>query len=261
MRERHGTRVPDRPARSSSTWPSRPSSRPGSASARTTIASTTRSAHDLGTAVNVMTMVFGNMGDDSGTGVAFTRDPNTGDKVLFGEYLTNAQGEDVVAGIRTPLAHQRYARADARHLHRSSRRSLGASSAITATCRISSSPSSAAGCTCSRRARASAPRPLPCGSLRTWSTKASSPSTRRSRASSRHTSTSCCATSSTRTPSRHAKKIATGLNASPGAAVGKAVFNADRAFEMAQARARRSSSCALRLRPTTSTAWPPRRAS
>ncbi|MEX1171556.1 MAG: pyruvate, phosphate dikinase, partial [Chloroflexota bacterium] len=58
-------------------------------------------AHDLGTAVNVMSMVFGNMGDDSGTGVAFTRDPNTGEKVLFGEYLTNAQGEDVVAGIRT----------------------------------------------------------------------------------------------------------------------------------------------------------------
>jgi pyruvate,orthophosphate dikinase len=58
--------------------------------------------HNLGTAVNVVTMVFGNMGDDSATGVAFTRDPNTGDKALFGEYLTNAQGEDVVAGIRTP---------------------------------------------------------------------------------------------------------------------------------------------------------------
>src|SRR5262245_19547903 len=58
--------------------------------------------HDLGTAVNVVTMVFGNMGDDSGTGVAFTRDPNTGENVLYGEYLTNAQGEDVVAGIRTP---------------------------------------------------------------------------------------------------------------------------------------------------------------
>ncbi len=58
--------------------------------------------HDLGTAVNVQTMVFGNMGNDSGTGVAFTRDPNTGLKVLYGEYLLNAQGEDVVAGIRTP---------------------------------------------------------------------------------------------------------------------------------------------------------------
>ena len=58
-------------------------------------------AHDLGTAVNVVTMVYGNMGEDSGTGVAFTRDPNTGEKTLFGEYLTNAQGEDVVAGIRT----------------------------------------------------------------------------------------------------------------------------------------------------------------
>ena len=61
-----------------------------------------RIPHDLGTAVNVVTMVFGNMGDDSGTGVAFTRDPNTGEKVLYGEYLTNAQGEDVVAGVRTP---------------------------------------------------------------------------------------------------------------------------------------------------------------
>ncbi len=59
-------------------------------------------AHDLGTAVNVVSMVFGNLGADSGTGVAFTRDPNTGERRLFGEYLTNAQGEDVVAGIRTP---------------------------------------------------------------------------------------------------------------------------------------------------------------
>ncbi|MGC8825485.1 MAG: pyruvate, phosphate dikinase [Anaerolineae bacterium] len=58
--------------------------------------------HDWGTAVNIVAMVFGNMGDDSGTGVAFTRDPATGEKVLYGEYLPNAQGEDVVAGIRTP---------------------------------------------------------------------------------------------------------------------------------------------------------------
>ncbi len=57
---------------------------------------------DWGTAVTVMEMVFGNLGDDSGTGVAFTRNPNTGEAVLFGEYLRNAQGEDVVAGIRTP---------------------------------------------------------------------------------------------------------------------------------------------------------------
>ncbi len=59
--------------------------------------------HDLGTAVNVQTMVFGNMGDDSGTGVAFTRNPMSGSKELFGEFLVNAQGEDVVAGIRTPM--------------------------------------------------------------------------------------------------------------------------------------------------------------
>jgi pyruvate,orthophosphate dikinase len=59
--------------------------------------------HDLGTAVNIVAMVFGNMGNDSGTGVAFTRDPSTGERRFYGEFLVNAQGEDVVAGIRTPL--------------------------------------------------------------------------------------------------------------------------------------------------------------
>jgi pyruvate, orthophosphate dikinase len=58
--------------------------------------------HEWGTAVNVQTMVFGNMGETSGTGVAFTRDPATGEKIFYGEYLINAQGEDVVAGVRTP---------------------------------------------------------------------------------------------------------------------------------------------------------------
>lgn len=58
--------------------------------------------HDWGTAVNVQSMVFGNMGDTSGTGVCFSRDPSTGENVFYGEYLMNAQGEDVVAGIRTP---------------------------------------------------------------------------------------------------------------------------------------------------------------
>jgi pyruvate,orthophosphate dikinase len=59
--------------------------------------------HDLGTAVSVCSMVFGNMGNDSGTGVCFTRDPSTGERCLYGEFLVNAQGEDVVAGIRDPL--------------------------------------------------------------------------------------------------------------------------------------------------------------
>ncbi len=59
---------------------------------------------NLGTGVNIVSMVFGNLGDDSGTGVAFTRDPSTGEKTFYGEFLVNAQGEDVVAGIRTPLS-------------------------------------------------------------------------------------------------------------------------------------------------------------
>ena len=67
----------------------------------------TNISDDLGTAVNIVTMVFGNMGEDSGTGVAFTRNPSTGDKKMMGEYLLNAQGEDVVAGIRNadPIEH------------------------------------------------------------------------------------------------------------------------------------------------------------
>mgnify|MGYP005839154167 CR=1 FL=1 len=66
--------------------------------------------HEWGTAVNVQSMVFGNMGSDSATGVAFTRDPATGENVFYGEYLVNAQGEDVVAGVRTPLRVQEMAK-------------------------------------------------------------------------------------------------------------------------------------------------------
>ena len=113
--------------------------------------------HDLGTAVNVVTMVFGNMGDDSGTGVAFTRDPNTGEKALFGEYLTNAQGEDVVAGIRTPQPISQMREVRCPRSTPNSRPSRNGSSATTATCRTWSSRSSAAACTCSRRAAPSAP--------------------------------------------------------------------------------------------------------
>ena len=71
-----------------------------------------RIPQDLGTAVNVCTMVFGNMGDTSGTGVAFTRDPASGKQGAYGDYLANAQGEDVVAGIRNTLSLEDLARLD-----------------------------------------------------------------------------------------------------------------------------------------------------
>ena len=112
---------------------------------------------DWGTAVNVMEMVFGNMGDDSGTGVAFTRDPNTGERKLFGEYLTNAQGEDVVAGIRTPEKISDLARLRPKST-RSSKRSPRAWSVIIATFRTWSLPSSVASSSCCRPATQSAPR-------------------------------------------------------------------------------------------------------
>ena len=80
----------------------------------------TASPTSWGTAVNVQAMVFGNMGDDCATGVAFTRDPSTGENVFYGEFLINAQGEDVVAGIRTPqhLTVARQAGAEVRRCRR-----------------------------------------------------------------------------------------------------------------------------------------------
>ena len=124
---------------------------------------------DWGTAVSVQAMVFGNLGETSATGVAFTRNPSTGDKALYGEFLVNAQGEDVVAGIRTPQNITEAARLEAG----SNEPSLEAlmpetfaeltdtfarlENAIIATCRTSNSPSRTAGCGCCRRARASAP--------------------------------------------------------------------------------------------------------
>ncbi len=121
-----------------------------------------------GTAVNVQAMVFGNMGETSATGVAFTRNPSTGEKLYYGEYLINAQGEDVVAGIRTPkpLTNGR-ARSDeragavagggaARRRIASSPQFSRNSKRIIATCRISSSRSSAASSTCCKRAMGNA---------------------------------------------------------------------------------------------------------
>lgn len=120
-----------------------------------------------GTAVNIQAMVFGNLGNASATGVAFTRNPSTGEKALYGEFLVNAQGEDVVAGIRTPHSITEEGRlssgSDKPSMEKlmpeastSSRASAPSSRPITATCRISNSPSSAAGCGCCRPAPASA---------------------------------------------------------------------------------------------------------
>ena len=190
-------------------------------------------AHDLGTAVNVVTMVFGNMGDDSGTGVAFTRDPNTGDKVLFGEYLTNAQGEDVVAGIRTPLhisdmrdrMPEIYAQFEeiAGRLERHYRdmqdleftiergrlymlQTRSGKRTATAAVRIAADMVDE-GIITEREALARIEPAHVDQLLRDQF----DPNAK-----------------------KQAQRITAGLNASPGAAVGKAVFNADRAFEMAQ---------------------------
>ena len=126
-----------------------------------------------GTAVNVQAMVFGNLGDTSATGVAFTRNPSTGERRLYGEFLINAQGEDVVAGIRTPqeITEKASRLADrlptSRRWKRRCRRGCSRSSPASTGCWkrhyrdmqvISSSRSRRASCGCCRRAPESAPR-------------------------------------------------------------------------------------------------------
>ena len=126
---------------------------------------------DLGTAVNVVQMVFGNRGESSGTGVCFTRDPSTGERRLYGEFLANAQGEDVVAGIRTPGADRRACRSACRRRSSSSSTRSTGSRRTTATCRTSSSRSRRGRSTSCRRAPGSGPRPRRCASRPRWSTR------------------------------------------------------------------------------------------
>ena len=126
---------------------------------------------EWGTAVNVQAMVYGNTGDKSGSGVAFTRDPATGEKVFYGEFLINAQGEDVVAGIRTPgtggAAEEPYARRRSPNWKKSARRW----NRISRTCRTSSSRFRTANCSCSRPATANAPAWRPSVSPSRWRRK------------------------------------------------------------------------------------------
>ncbi len=133
----------------------------------------------LGTAVNVQSMVFGNMGDDCGTGVAFTRSPSTGENKFYGEYLMNAQGEDVVAGIRTPQ-HIDQLKTICRKRTKRSSASRKSWNRISMICRISNLPSSAASCICCKPETASAPCRRRCKSRWIWWRKARSAATMRS---------------------------------------------------------------------------------
>ncbi len=201
-------------------------------------------------------MVFGNMGDDSGTGVAFTRDPNTGEKVLFGEYLTNAQGEDVVAGIRTaPKIAQM--QTDMPEVYAEFQRIGQQLERTTATSRTSSSRSSAAACTCSRRGPRSGPRPPPCKIAADMVDEGTITKEEAiARIEPAHVDQLLRDHVRPARRSQSATKIVNGLNASPGAAVGRAVFDADTAVEWVEPRREGRSSSASRRRPTTSTAWP-----
>ena len=205
-------------------------------------------------------MVFGNMGDDSGTGVAFTRNPSTGENALYGEYLLNAQGEDVVAGIRTPQKIAATGARDARRSTSSSRQIAGALEKH-------------------YRDMQDLEFTIERGKLymlqtRTGKRTAQAAVEDRRRHGQRgpdHQGRGrACASSPLQIeqllhrridPSAKVQVIAKGLNASPGAATGKAIFDADTRGERWPSRARRSSSSAPRPAPTTSTACSARRAS
>ena len=158
---RSSSKWPDATSRriraSNSRWPSRRSSSPGTTPRAIVYRSINKIPDDLGTAVNVQSMAFGNMGDDSATGVVFTRNPNTGDKEFYGEYLPNAQGEDVVAGIRTPHPDRHAKARDAGGLRAALSTPASCWRSTTATCRTSSSPSSGASSTCCSAGPASGP--------------------------------------------------------------------------------------------------------
>ena len=130
---------------------------------------------EIGTAVNVQAMVFGNMGEDCGTGVAFTRNASGGTKEVFGEYLMNAQGEDVVAGVRTPMPISELEKNRTRRSTPSSTRSATRSKITTMTCRTSSSRSSTTNCSSCSAARASEPARPPSRSRSTSWARAASP--------------------------------------------------------------------------------------
>ena len=184
---------------------------------------------DWGTAVNVVAMVFGNMGDDSGTGVAFTRDPNTGARELFGEYLRNAQGEDVVAGIRTPEKIADLQKSQPEVYAQFIAIAQTARDALPRHARPRSSRSSAANSTCCRRAAASA---APQAAVKIALDFVHDGLISKEEAISRVEPRQLEALFFSRIDPDVKYEIAgSALNASPGAATGQIVFDADTAAE------------------------------
>ena len=186
----------------------------------------------LGTAVNVQAMVYGNLGDTSGTGVGFTRNPAIGTKEFYGEFLMNAQGEDVVSGVRTPVPILELQKIMPDVVQPACATSPRGWKSTTRTCRISSSPSRTASSTCCRRATASA-RAWPRCALRfRWWTKGL---ITKEEAIFRVEPNQLYDFLVPRLDEKSTKVevLATGLPASPGAAVGQIVFTADEAVKMA----------------------------
>ena len=224
---RSGRRVPRRPAPSSSRYAIEAVFKSWNGKRAKDYRQMEGIADDLGTAVNVQTMVFGNKGDDSGTGVAFTRNPSTGESKPYGDFLTNAQGEDVVAGIRItePLD------AMGNEFPEPHKQLLGVMKQLENHYRdmcdieftIEQGRLFMLQTRVGKRTAAAALRMAVEMVERGPHRRARSGAARRSPRSS----TSCCTRSSTRRPS--STVLAKGLNASPGAAVGKVYFTADEA--------------------------------
>ena len=186
---------------------------------------------DLGTAVNVQTMVFGNKGDDSGTGVAFTRDPATGEKRPYGDFLRNAQGEDVVAGIRATEPLDAMATVFPESSHPAPRADADPRVALSGHVRHRVHDRAASALPPADARRQAPPRPR-CAWRSRWRPKAD----RQARAVLRVQPEQLDQLLHPQfDPGAELSVVAKGLNASPGAAVGKAVFTADDAEAQAAA--------------------------
>ncbi len=185
----------------------------------------------IGTAVNVVQMVFGNTGENSGTGVCFTRDPSTGEEVFYGDFLINAQGEDVVAGIRTPMHLTEMAKVMPK-VYKQLEKVRARSSVTTATCRTWSSRLKKARSTCCRRASASARRPATFKMAVDMAKEgliSKEVAIERVKAEDIERLFYPVIAPSFERGELKKRKLADGINAVPGAAVGRAVFTAEEA--------------------------------
>ncbi len=248
-----GKPFPQDPFDATANWPSRRSSPAGIRRGPSATAKSKNIRGLLGTAVNVQSMVYGNMGDDSGTGVAFTRNPSTGENKFYGEFLINAQGEDVVAGIRTPQPVDEMPKWNKKvykqllEIKKTLEKHYRDMQDIEFTIERAS-------CSCCRRATASGPAPRRSRSPATWSRETDRREDGRPADSGQRPDATAAAQLRSRRPRRQADVLTRGLPASPGRGRGQAGLHGRRSRRADGRPAKACCWSAKKPAPKTSTA-------